>query len=292
LGSESNFSTVRLVAFRVVTDLPLTAVRVLNLGVNLPAAAAAARLAQLGATVTKVEPPGGDPVQDASADYYDHLTDGQTIVRIDLKRDRGQLDELLGTTDVLLTASRPTALARLGLEWHVLTATFPRLVHVALVGHATPRQDIPGHDLTYLARSGLLSPPALPRTLIADLGGAERVVSTSLALLLARERTGTGACREVALEESAEVFSRPWRHGLTRPTGILGGGSAGYGLYLARGGWIALAALEPAFEARLVEALGVESATHATLSEAFARKTPEHWESWAQQHDLPLAAVE
>ena len=68
---------------------------------------------------------------------------------------------------------------------------------------------MPGHDLTYLAHLGLLCPPALPRTLMADIGGAERAVSAVLALLLGRERGGGERYAEVALSDAAEAFAGP-----------------------------------------------------------------------------------
>ena len=141
----------------------------------------------------------------------------------------------------------------------------PASAHVAIVGHVSP-DDTPGHDLTYAAAHGLLAPPLLPRTLVADLGGAERAVSTALALLLARERTGEAARAEVALADAAAAFSAPLRHGLTAGGGVLGGGYPLYGLYRARDGWVALAALEPHFRERLLAELGLDDAEHETLA--------------------------
>jgi len=74
---------------------------------------------------------------------------------------------LLEATDLLVTAQRAPALARLGLDAPFLAQRFPRLCHVAITGHAPPRDDVAGHDLTYLAEHGLVSPPALPATLFA-----------------------------------------------------------------------------------------------------------------------------
>jgi crotonobetainyl-CoA:carnitine CoA-transferase CaiB-like acyl-CoA transferase len=105
-------------------------------------------------------------------------------------------------------------------------------------------------------------------------------------MLLARERGGANRYTEVALADAAETFSLPWIHGLTRPGGVLGGGFPFYGLYQADGGWIALAALEPRFRDRLVAELGAEP-TPGT----FAGRTPEDWERWAAERDLPIAAV-
>ena len=168
---------------------PLEGIRVVTVAVNLPGPAAAARLVELGAAVTKGEPPEGDPVAAVSPALYERLAVGQTVLRLDLRVQAGRdrLAELLQDADLLLTSSRPSALARMGLAWMELERRFPRLVQVAIVGHPAPDQERSGHDLTYVARHGLLSPPALPRTLLADLGGAERAGTADVALVLARE---------------------------------------------------------------------------------------------------------
>ena len=116
---------------------PLENIRVLTLAVNLPGPLAAARLHQLGAAVVKVEPPGGDALAQASPDWYRELHEGQEIVRLNLKdaEDRARLDTWLGRADLLLTATRPAALRRLGLAWAELHARYPRLCQVALVGY-------------------------------------------------------------------------------------------------------------------------------------------------------------
>ena len=271
----------------------LSGIAVVNAGVNLPVMAAAARLAELGAAVTKVEPPGGDPSEALAGSLYRSLTAGQTVVRLDLKaRDgRAAMSDLLAGADVLLTSSRPSALARMGLERAGLLARHPRLVQVAMVGHAAPRQELAGHDLTYVARQGLLSPPALPKTLLADLGGAERTATAALALLLARERGLDDRYAEVALEDSAAFFATVWAHGVTAAHGPLGGGEPFYGVYESADGWVALAALEPHFRTRLLAELGIPAGTAEALAEAFRQRSSGDWERWADARDLPLAAV-
>ena len=116
---------------------PLRGVRVLTLAVNLPGPVAASRLCDMGASVVKVEPPGGDPLARMCPGYYEALNAGQEVVRLDLKdpQDRALLDDRLAGTDLLLTASRPAALGRLGLSWPELHARFPRLCQVGIVGH-------------------------------------------------------------------------------------------------------------------------------------------------------------
>ena len=269
----------------------LAGITVVNTGINVPIAVTGARLAELGATVTKVEPPGGDPVREYAPAWYAALTAGQQVLELDLKQ-RGALDTHLAAADLLLTSSRPAALQRLGLGWEPLHTRFPRLSHVALVGYPSPDAEVPGHDLTYSARHGLLMPPDLPRTLVADLGGAERVVSTACALVLARDRDGEGRFAEVALSDAALLFAQPWLHGLTTRDGLLGGGYPCYGLYESADGWIALAALEGRFSEGLLAALGEESADAATLQRWFRQRTSADWEAWAHERDLPISAVQ
>jgi alpha-methylacyl-CoA racemase len=244
----------------------------------------------MGASVTKVEPPGGDPLARMCPGYYEDLRSGQEVVRLDLKdrQDHASLDERLEGTDVLLTASRLAALGRLGLSWSELHGRFPRLCQVAIVGHPPP--DVPGHDLTYQARLGTLSPPEMPPVLMADLAGSEMAVSATLSLLFARERGQGAGYEKVALSEAAWSFARPLHWGLTARGGVLGGGFPGYGLYRAREGHVALAALEPHFWERLLQELGVKG-DRRDLVRVFETRTAEKWEEWAAEHDLPLAAV-
>jgi crotonobetainyl-CoA:carnitine CoA-transferase CaiB-like acyl-CoA transferase len=272
---------------------PLEAFNAVSLAVNVPGPTTAARLAALGATVTKVEPPFGDPLASASPSWYQELRAGQEIVVLDLKQegDRARLDELLEPADLLLTSSRPAALGRLGLTWAELHTRFPRLCQVAIVGYPAPDQDRAGHDLTYAAEHGLVAPPDLPRTLVADLAGAELATSAALALLLARERSGEAGYAEVALGDAASAFAVPLRHGATVPGGQLGGGNPAYGVYPAQEGWLAVAALEPHFRERLAKELDLDELTHDALTAAFRARTAEEWEAWGREHDLPLGAV-
>lgn len=272
---------------------PLDGVCAVSLAVNVPGPTTAARLATLGASVTKVEPPAGDPLAAAHPAWYDELRAAQQVVALDLKQaeDRARLDELLESADLLLTSSRLAALARLSLTWPEVHTQFPRLCQVAIVGYPAPDEGRPGHDLTYAAAHGLVVPPALPRTLVADLGGAEMATTAAVALLLARERSGEAGYAEVALADAASAFAAPLRHGATAPGGPLGGGSPSYGLYPTAEGWIAVAALEPHFEQRLAEQLGLDELTHQALTTAFQARTAEDWEAWGREHDLPLGAV-
>src|SRR5438132_29255 len=98
---------------------PLENIHILTLAINLPGPLAVARLRQMGATVVKVEPPGGDPLSFAKPDWYRELHEGVEILPLDLKEKdhRDELNRQLERADLLMTATRPAALARLGLSW-------------------------------------------------------------------------------------------------------------------------------------------------------------------------------
>jgi len=269
--------------------LPLAGVRVVTIAVNLPGPAAARRLVGLGASVTKVEPPAGDPMATYHPRWYQSLAAGQAVKRIDLKSPAGRadLDTLLASADVLLTSSRPSALARLGLDWPAVSR-HPRLSQVAITGYPAPDGERTGHDLTYLASEGVLTPPALPLTLMADLAGAERAVAAVAALLFARERSGKPGYMEVALALVARDFAEPVREGITAPGSMLGGGFPGYAIYRAADGWVAVAALEPHFQQALEQEVGVSA---EAMAATFATQSVEHWETRGRELDIPMVAV-
>jgi crotonobetainyl-CoA:carnitine CoA-transferase CaiB-like acyl-CoA transferase len=271
----------------------LDGVRVLTTALNLPGPAACARLRDLGARVAKIEPPSGDPFERFCPSWYRRLHEGMTVGRLDLKSDTGRraMARLLDDADLLVTAQRASALARMGLDADTLATSHPSLCHVAITGHAPPDDELPGHDLTYLAARGLVSPPQLPRTLFADMAGSERAVSTALALVIARQRSGRGEAASVALADAAAALAQPLLEGLTRPGALLGGGFAGYNLYETRSGWIAIAALEPHFEKRLAEKFALGRLTHEALGVLFRTHDAAYWEAWARRNDLPIVAV-
>jgi alpha-methylacyl-CoA racemase len=277
-----------------VTAFPvLERFRIVSLAINLPGPLAAARLKAMGATVQKIEPPDGDPLEQAAPAWYRHLHEGIEIHRLDLKKAAAcnLVDTFLARADLLITASRPSSLHRLGLGWEVLHERFPLLSQVAIIGHSSPDEELPGHDLLYQAEQGLIEPPAMPRTCIADLAGALEAVIATLQLLVGRASEEPGRCIHVSLADAAASFAEPRRQGLTKPDGILGGGIAGYGLYRTAKGWIAIGALEPHFRDALVANLAVERLHRQELQRIFLTRTADDWVAWARERDLPVAKV-
>ncbi|QYA99620.1 CoA transferase (plasmid) [Rhodococcus sp. USK10] len=268
----------------------LDGVRVVSLAVNLPGPLAASRLAEFGASVSKIEPPTGDPLAVAAPGWYAELTDKQRVTVLDLKdtTDRAQLDAELTGADLLITAMRPSALRRLGLE--NAHERYPGLSHVEIVGHDGKWEEVPGHDLTYQAAQGTLQPPMMPTVPVADLLGAEHAVSAALLALRHKAGSGTGRRIRVVLEEAAADAGAAVRHGLVGVGAPLGGATPTYGIYSTADGYVALGAIEPHFRSRVLEALGVAD-TRDDLEQVFASATSTHWEELAERVDIPLIGI-
>lgn len=262
---------------------PLAGLRCLSLAQNVPGPMAAQILRAEGMEITKIEPPQGDMSAAALPTWYQELSQGVTIETCDLRHQDGQdrLHALLSQADLLITSHRRGALARLGLTPEALAARHPQLCWVEIVGD-TEAPDIPGHDLTYQAAAGLLSPPDMPRTLIADLGGAQAAATAAMALLFGRERGQSARHRAVGLAQSAAFFATPLRHGVTGAKGLLGGAYPPYRIYALRDGWAAVAAVEPHFTQRMHDHLGQDPT--ARLQEMTQAEVAE----LAQTQDIPI----
>jgi crotonobetainyl-CoA:carnitine CoA-transferase CaiB-like acyl-CoA transferase len=167
---------------------------------------------------------------------------------------------------------------------------------VAIQGSADPaRANEAGHDLTYQAENGLLAPGHLPRTLVADMAGAQEVLNAIVLAALARQKGQAPRRLVVGLADAARRMAEPWRWGLTQPSGLLGGAHAGYQVLRAKNGWVALAALEPHFAQRLSELAGLgdqprwlSTATREAVASWVLRHSTEELDALAAQHDLPL----
>ncbi len=301
----------------IPSDQSLRGVRVLSVALNLPGPAAVMRLADMGASCTKLEPlpPAGSPKGSSSDPMgmyaphaYAQLHAGLKVVQADLKSDKGQakLHGLLAKSDVLITSFRPSALKKLGADWTSLHAKFPSLIMVSIVGAKGAAAEIPGHDLTYLAANGLVNGLDLPSTLFADMAGSSLAVEAVLKALWQHARPGRthgkGVFHEVALENAAAYLALPRHWGLTLPRGSVGGAHAGYAVYACIKGRVAVAALEPHFAARLAEVAGIKAAkpgqdlmvlpsTRLKLTEFFAGLTRKQIDALASAHDLPLLTM-
>jgi len=265
---------------------PLSAFSVVSLAQNLPGPVALAMLVAEGVTATKIEPPSGDLLRVASPSWYEDLHRGIEVHTLDLlgSAEKASLRTMLMEADLLITSQRPSALLRLGISAASLVEINSRLCWVEIVGdiHAP---EVPGHDLTYQMDAGLAGPPAMPLTLVADLGGAGDAARAGLALLLGRERGSEDRHRTVGLKQAAEAFAAPVRYGLTRPGGALSGAFPGYKIFALRNGWAAVAAIEPKFAAKFLEATGDDPAGF------LASRTVAEVNILAKSKDLPISTA-
>jgi alpha-methylacyl-CoA racemase len=285
------------------TNKPLRGTRILSLALNLPGPAALMRLAQMGASCTKINPPSGDPMQHYTASGYELLHTGVKQKTLDLKTAAGQaaLHKLLPRTDLLLTSFRPSALTKLGLSWKTLHRQYPTLSLIEVVGAPGPLAEIPGHDLTYQAEVGLVNGMDLPPSLFADMGGAIMASEAALKALIGLKTTGKGARHEVALSDAAAWLALPRQLRMTTPEGAVGGAHAGYRIYACKNGRVALAALEPHFAVSLCEAAGIKlahpvkdlfkPATRHALEAFLANQTRAQLDKLALAKDIPLMTL-
>lgn len=255
---------------------PLEGIRVLDLTRLLPGGVCTMMLADLGATIIKVEDPnGGDyarwmpPTIHDQGVYFRMNNRGKQSIILDLKAAGGQavLKKLVEGADVLVESFRPNVLARLNCGYDALRAINPKLVYCSLSGWGAdgPYVERSGHDLNYVSLAGLTGAMGTPQVMggqIADIGGAMIGVAGILAALLRRERTGEGGFVEAALAEAALPFALyNWTEALMTGArggeGGLTGGLACYRVYPTRDGkHVALGALEPKFWQNFCNAVG------------------------------------
>jgi crotonobetainyl-CoA:carnitine CoA-transferase CaiB-like acyl-CoA transferase len=230
-------------------------------------------LGDLGAEVIKVEEPqSGDPtrrsppmVHGRSAPFS-QVNRNKKSVAIDLKQAEGRTIflKLASTADVVLEQFRPGVVDRLGINYAAVAEINPRIVYCSLTGFGQdgPHRERSGHDLNYLALSGVLGlttdehgKPVIPGVQIADLAGGMIAGFAILAALLARDQTGRGQYIDVSMfDVMLSMLPIPAAHhfaGATIPVGgkyVLSGAYPFYNVYETRDGkFMTLGALEPKF---------------------------------------------
>lgn len=193
---------------------PLKDLHVLDFSAQLPGPMATSILADLGAIIIKVEPPGGEFGRRLPGDMFDRLNRGKRSIVVDLKANAARkiVASLAAWADVVTESFRPGVAGRLGIGPAALRSINPKIVYCSIsgFGQAGPWRNIPGHDLSYLAASGALSlpgewnqPPHRSALPIADIAGGSFAVSAILAALIERSRTGGGKYIDMSLFESA-----------------------------------------------------------------------------------------
>ncbi|WP_084269654.1 CaiB/BaiF CoA transferase family protein [Patulibacter minatonensis] len=285
---------------------PLAGVRVVELGGIGPAPFGCMLLADMGAEVVRVDraSQAGDP---GAVDRA--LVRGRTSVTVDLKQPEG-VDVVLRLTDaadVLVEGFRPGVAERLGVGPDVVRGRNPRLVYGRMTGWGQegPYAQAPGHDLNYLALTGVLHAigrgdrPVAPLNLIGDFGGGGALLASGVvAALFERERSGRGQTVDVAMVDGAGQLATAI-HGMRhegfweddREANLLDGGAHFYDVYATKDGrFVSVAAIEPQFYAALLQGMGLDAdelgpqddrsrwpANSARFAEVFAGRTRDEW---------------
>jgi crotonobetainyl-CoA:carnitine CoA-transferase CaiB-like acyl-CoA transferase len=247
----------------------LSGVRVLSFTQFLLGPSGVQFIADLGADVIKIEPPGGtlwernwagcDLYLNGVSAFFLSTHRNQRSLTLDLKHPDGHAiaRRLIEGADVLVQNFRPGVMERLGLGWETTRTWNPRLVYVSASGYgeSSPYRDRPGQDLLLQALSGLASisgragqPPTPVGTAVVDQHGATLLAMGVLAALLERARTGRGVQVEVSMLRAAfdlqleivTYFLNGARLAKS-PTSLASMFHPGpYGCYETRDGWLVL----------------------------------------------------
>ena len=295
------------------TARPLDGVRVIDFSTLLPGPLATLILAEAGAEVVKVERPGqGDelrghePKLGASSVGFALLNRGKRSLALDLKDASAlaRLQPLLASAEVLVEQFRPGVMGRLGLGYAAVRELNPKIVYCSISGYGQsgPKAAVAGHDLNYIADTGLLALggeggiPAIPPGLIADIGGGAlpAVINILLALRQA-EATGAGCHLDVAMTDNLFAWQW-WALGLLaagrppRPGGeLLTGGSPRFQIYrTADERLVAAAPLEQRFWDTFCTLIDLPEelrddtrdppATRAAIARIIASESAAHWQ--------------
>lgn len=298
-----------------MTSAPLAGIRILEVGVMLAGPYATMMLADLGAEVIKIEPPGGEISRQVSDSYFASLNRNKQSVLLDLRSPEGRarLGELVADSHALLVNMKPSAIRRLGLTYDSLKQFNERIVCVAMTGFGLNGGDDPAFDYVIQAATGVAAmtgdpdgPPTLP-----GYSSADNSTGLTAALgLLAQIVSGRGGQVDVSLQDvmlsqlnyRAAAFLndgvQPQRHPY---------GAHSYyvpaQLFPTADGYLALFVTHDAFWAAFASEAGIDG--FPTMAERAARRhevlavvnaalsadTAAHWEARLRPLGIPAAAV-
>jgi len=309
----------------------LEGLRVVDLSQFLPGPQLTLMMADHGAEVIKIEPPGeGEPGryigprQGGHTVFFRNTQRGKKSLCVNLKSLEGReaVLRLAETADVFIEAFRPGVVDRLGVGYAEVSARNPRIVYcsISAFGQDGPYRNQPAHDLATEALSGILSlnqgndgEPVMPHVPVADITASLHALSGVLMALLRREKTGRGDYIDVAMLDSAIT----WTPNITGSTFASKtppkpreerslGGSAFYNIYQTQDGrHVVLGAQELKFVRKLLGELGRldfvalcergpgvhQVPLIAYLRKLFATRTRAEWIDWFDGKEIGFAWV-
>jgi len=280
--------------------MALKGLKVLELAGLAPAPVCGMILADHGAEVLRIDKVGGGI-------NYDVTARGKRSLAIDLKHPEGfkVMQKLCGTADVLIEPFRPGVMERLGFGPDVVTRDNPKLVYARLTGfgQSGPYRDMAGHDINYLAVSGILSTlgrkhenPIAPMNLLADFAGGSFVCALGImAALLERGSSGKGQVIDSNMVEGAAyvgswLFTKksPAQWGKPRGENLLDSGVHFYETYRTSDDqFMSVGCIEPQFYKTFLDKLGIGEedlpqfedfdSLKVKVAEIFRKKTRKEW---------------
>jgi CoA:oxalate CoA-transferase len=295
---------------------PLAGIKVLEVGHVLAGPYATMLLADLGAEVTKLEPPGGDISRQVSDSYFASVNRGKRSVRLDLGSPAGQarLHELAADAHALLANLKPSAIKSLGLTYEALKAHNDKIVCVALTGFGLDGGDEPAFDYLIQAATGIASltgdpdgPPTLPGYSSADNSSGMAAALGLLAMIV----SGRGGQVDISMHDvmlsQLNYRAAAWLNDGATPRRLAGGAHSHYvpaQLFPAAGGsylalfithdrfWRAFAA-EAGIDgfATMAERSARREEVLAVVAKALATDSAEGWEARLRALGVPARAV-
>jgi crotonobetainyl-CoA:carnitine CoA-transferase CaiB-like acyl-CoA transferase len=303
---------------------PLAGIKIIELAGIGPGPMCAMLLADMGATVLRIDRPGGSDLGLARPLRYDLLLRGRRSVAVDLKSADGKALalRLIEQADGLIEGFRPGVTERLGLGPDDCLARNPRLVYGRVTGWGQdgPLAQAAGHDINYISLAGALhafgrrgQPPTPPLNLLGDFAGGSLYLAFGLVCgILEARRSGQGQIVDAAMIDGAASLMTAAvgavAAGLStheRGTNHLDTGAHFYNVYeCADGGWISVAPIEGKFYAELLRRLDIDPATmppqmdrarwpeaQTRFAELFKTRTRDQWCALLEGTDACFAPV-
>ena len=311
--------------------MKLEGIRVLDLSNFLPGPHLTMMMADHGAEVIRIEPPGGEPNRDIGKKYKDGTSvyfsgthRGKKSVMLDFKKP-GAVEAFLRLAkqaDVVLESFRPGVVERLGIGYAAVKAVNPRIVYcsIAAYGQTGPYVKRVAHDMSVQAECGLLDlnrgsdgAPVLPSVPSADLAASLMALSGILMALLRRATSGEGDFVDIGMHDSLTA----WMANIVSPVFAEDrelkakeertfGGYAFYNVYrCADGKYLTMGGSEIKFAGNVLSALGrpdlidicklppgpAHDPVKKFLAETFAARPLAHWAAFLEQIDCCWAPV-
>jgi alpha-methylacyl-CoA racemase len=295
---------------------PLSGIRIVEFAGIGPAPMAAMLLADMGATVLRLDRTGSSGLGLEKPVRFDLIMRGRQSLRIDLKHPLG-LDlarRLVTNADALIEGFRPGTMERLGLGPDAMLAINPRLVYGRMTGfgQSGPLAKAAGHDLNYIALTGALhaigraeGKPTPPLNLLGDFAGGSLYLAFGLACALLEARgSGQGQVVDAAIVDGTANLmtmiyglSQAGIHSNQRGCNLLDSGSPIYDVYAcADGEYVSIAPIESKFRDELFSKMGIaptlpETELRSTLEEKFRSRSRQEWCTLLEGSDACFAPV-